>query len=342
MKNKLLLVIFALIISHSSYSISRINRNLRSPEANPNIITRRIQKLDLIIKKFENGFLSFTAAIARMLKKHERNINPKTLKALKEPLRLFIKNMKNNKLRNYRKYVLSKKQNGQNPPYHKFKNNNFFFYEILPERYQRQAAAGFMMQTRVMYLNPNYSPSSIFDNLVAFHEMVHALQDTTLRNKLKTLGLKGQKAFKRYIQLLNKNMKDPDLEPVAYAMELELLNIIFKGKIRRLIKSGRQIPLLQIAKILKATSRVKISALRFLLKYGIYYFNQNCWIYSYTKDYRLVILKDHMKMGHRFYQSENRFIKNNRAGQRNNTRENYNSDSRNNNSENNSSILELN
>ena len=120
------------------------------------------------------------------------------------------------------------KRKGHKPPYHYFKNNAFYRYNILPKIYRKRVSSGFNMRTRVLFLNPSYDPDSLFDNIVAFHEIVHALQDTTLRNFLAKKGKKSKRLFKIYIRSLHpRTLKDPDLEPVAYAIEIELLNFLF-------------------------------------------------------------------------------------------------------------------
>ena len=271
--------------------------------------TADVIALDTLIQKFEFGFMNFTESVAKLFKNYERNINPKTLAELKKPLRLFVLNFRNNPHRNVLRYYGLRKSRGEREPFFRFDDNSHFYYAVLPMKYRKYIAAGVMMQTRILYLNPDYNPNSIMDNLVVFHELVHGMQDMNERNRLKALGANGETFLKKYLHQLNHAIKNPDWEPIAYAKEIELLNILFKGKLRRLIQSGQPNDEENVATLLRADTQEKRGALQTLLKYTRYYFQQNCWIYSYTREYRSVILTDNIRTGSRFFQSDDRYIR---------------------------------
>ncbi len=309
-RNSIILFLLLTLIINPAYSTPKKSAKLRTENRKAKTDSARIKNIDKMISKFESGFLKFTNYVKKMFKKHGDRFNAKTLQALDEVLDFFINNMKNNKIKNHAKYVLKRKAGGGKPPFYRFNNNALFRYDILPKVYRSSAVSAFNMRKRVLYINPTYSPESKFDNIVAFHELVHALQDTTLRKHLKKMGAKGKKYLKQYLATLHpKSLKDPDLEPVAFAMEIELMNFLLNDGIRKLVKTGSLIQSLEIAKILKVNTRYKLSALRFVKEYSLAYFHHNCNIYSYTRFYRALILYDYMKMGYKFYKSDNKFIK---------------------------------
>jgi hypothetical protein len=308
MKSKLAVLIF-LIFSQVSSLSSAARSNIY--DANPNGYAKKI------IAKFEAGFLKFTESLAKVLIKYKPLIDEKTFNTLKKPLIIFIYNLNKNTLKYHKDYVKKLKSTNANAPLNEFSDNKLFYYDILPENMRKYGLMGFKMEKRIMYLNPLYNPNSVMDNLIAYHEMVHAYQDSLFRDNVIQMGERGKKALKKYLVLLNKMIRNPDIEPVAYAIEIEVLNLLFKNKLRRMVKSGYNLPVGDFARVLKAKSRISRNSLTYLLKYSIYYFAHDCKIFSYSLAYRKAIIEDHMKIGYKFYASNNKFIKEyqNRASQ---------------------------
>lgn len=133
---------------------------------------------------------------------------------------------------------------------------NYFFYDLKeghrPGEGKSGGAASFSPVERTMYLPPEHDPQSLLRLLVQYHETRHANQDTSRRVAMRN----DPAALQAYIAFhTGRGTEKPKLilteEASAYGYELEVLNLLLRGK----LQSGQIPPVKDVIQTLGCTSR---------------------------------------------------------------------------------------
>jgi hypothetical protein len=99
-------------------------------------------------------------------------------------------------------------------------------------------AASFEHPSRSLLINPEYFHSdNLLDMLIAFHEVIHSIQDAIFRMNLDKAG-----KFHVHGEFFAATGDTPkslvDFEAPAFALEIELLDILLDGELKRRIQAG--------------------------------------------------------------------------------------------------------
>ena len=96
-------------------------------------------------------------------------------------------------------------------------------------------AASFEHPSRILFVNPHFNPDNLLDMLVMFHEVVHALQDFLFRYNLDKKGKFD--VYENFFKEDGESNSLVDFEAPAFALEIELLNILLDGELKRRIQA---------------------------------------------------------------------------------------------------------
>lgn len=113
----------------------------------------------------------------------------------------------------------------------KQKNINYFGYNITTEK-DKGTVASYIPPMRLMKLSPEFDKDNLLDALIMYHECQHVLQDTSVRAQLDTKE-KYEKYMGSFFKKRDRIAFNVLAEGTAYAFEIELLDMILGGKLRR-------------------------------------------------------------------------------------------------------------
>jgi hypothetical protein len=203
-----------------------------------------------LIEKTAQGFLEF-AEIARA--KIQEYIDDEQLRELLDvPFRLLERNMQSGEksMLTFLRIHQPLPQLGENPAFnvYQLENCNTFLFNIITPGVAAAASYTthdidiecyncYTVPERAIYLNRDMNPSNVLDMLSLYHELVHVGQDNAARSHIQC-----KEAFANYLlfHVVTKNRPSNtyiDTEWVAYAMGLELLNVIVDNQLRHLSSS---------------------------------------------------------------------------------------------------------
>jgi hypothetical protein len=198
------------------------------------------------IKRVEAGFAKFRE---RLFAKMKQASDPALEQRFKIPFELARLNAENNPDRNILSFLR------KNNPDHKSYTFNHpmsrFFYGFEGKDY-RSSAASFNNAHRTMELAADFDPEGDADNIVLFHELFHAYYDIQIRE-----NIEKSKAWKIYERLnsYREGERSPfDLlnEVYATAYELQAINVLLDGDLKKEVLEGEAIDYQKFAEKLNA------------------------------------------------------------------------------------------
>lgn len=131
----------------------------------------------------------------------------------------------------------------------------FFYYEAFQRASGDRLAAGWNPVHQIMSLATDFDPKNLMDALVLYHELRHAAQTS---NTL--LGIKRQEQYDAWLAFhsYKPGEESPRIilndEAMAYAMEIEMLNLILGGELERKLTAGEEMDREKVAEALNAGS----------------------------------------------------------------------------------------
>ena len=202
------------------------------------------EKTQELINKAENGFQKFSEIALPLI---DQASSEQLWKMLKVPFQVMQIN-KWNQDRNLEIFK-EKMKSMENGSIYKLKNPNFYYYSVMENSIH---SSWFEAITRILYLSEKLDPDNLLDLLVLYHEIYHASQDAATRSRINS-----KEQFQKYVDFhtVKKDEKPRiiiNFELTAYAVEIELLNLLLDGKLKKSIIYKRQIDIEQIAKKLNA------------------------------------------------------------------------------------------
>jgi hypothetical protein len=191
------------------------------------------QEMDRFIGEAENGFMQFGALVEPLIQQqtHLSELQRAELSAPFEAMRINFTNAE----RNADRFHSVRQGEGiarLANPYH-------FTIDVMDEE---GILASFAPTTRVMSLSSDFDPSSILDNLVLYHELRHSTEDANLKQSFRT-----QEQYNSYLAFNTRNSQTdrPRMmiasEGQAYAYEIEILNLLLDGQLKRDIEAGNNV-----------------------------------------------------------------------------------------------------
>jgi hypothetical protein len=149
---------------------------------------------------------------------------------------------------------------------------NVYHFSYIAARLREETAAIFFGPTRKMILSNSFNGQNVIDLLVVYHELCHAALDGNERATFKT-----EADFISYLDIKEKKPGErPKVnaiaEATAYAAEIEILDLLLDGYLRKTISAGENIDLVDVVRRLGLTSVEDIETLNFLLDFAKVYF----------------------------------------------------------------------
>ncbi len=195
-----------------------------------------ILRTDEMIKKIETGFARWKSIV--LLGIENQIQDPSMKEQLTNPFLLMEINSGNSQ-KNY----LRGEDGRMTLP-----NPNYFFFRFRDiDSYE----AEFSPVERTISVPPGFDPENILDFLVLYHELSHVAQDNGER---KTIQSEAQ--YSEYLRFYE--VKPPDepnvilnYELSAYGLEIELLNLLLDGELKRKIARDEALDAFDIAQRLK-------------------------------------------------------------------------------------------
>lgn len=190
-------------------------------------------KLEPVILKFERGFERFTAAAEHKIATSKTSAVART--SLDIPFKVAEINRGNLNRNVYlwkRKDLETRRSLSSGSV--AMGDPNYFFIDTSVAN--PNAVASFAPPSRTLHLDPAYDPNNTLDNLVAFHELIHAAQDAKDRAELPMdhyLGFFTDAERRRVIKTV------PLYEATAYAEEIYLLDLFTDGQFREDVLKGQ-------------------------------------------------------------------------------------------------------
>ncbi|KKP37265.1 MAG: hypothetical protein UR27_C0007G0014 [Candidatus Peregrinibacteria bacterium GW2011_GWA2_33_10] len=194
-----------------------------------------------LISEVESGISSLAELVFPNLEQYIED--PKMIYGIHEIFNLFGKN-KDNELRN----IETVKRKGSTDT--KIRDSNFFSYGILKDfnKSETKPIGLYSPYYNVMALHENFDGQNIIDLIIAFHEGVHVLWDREYRNevqkKYQFSDATYRQDYDKYVFLFGTEVQSNRVriflpnEAYAYAAELELINVLLKGKLNDMVKKG--------------------------------------------------------------------------------------------------------
>lgn len=258
----------------------------------------REKRLDILITAVEKAFLDFESHLRVLAQQVGTSSYLKTeeLFAPFDAVRINQNNNQRNMIRRRRKiaeHEVSETIVLTHP--------NYFFYDLKeghhPGEGKSGGAASFSPVERIMYLPPEHDPQSLLRLLIQYHEIRHANQDASRRVAM----MNNPSALQAYIEFHSgRGNQKPKLilteEASAYAYELEVLNLLLKGK----LQSGQIPPVKDVIQTLGCTSREQ-EGIESLLELARNYYPEGMTGAIFTTRF-LNVLKDwHIAAGYDVY-----------------------------------------
>ncbi len=228
------LIVGGIVVAGRTAGVSLLVGNNREDD---NKLTAEKAKIDATIRKLDNGMDRLEEMVS------EKLIGPLSSQQalLLRPFQLYRAN-KNNVRRNKKVLEIeveatrvARGSNEASSPY-QIEDSSYFFIDIYDKSIKAEAA--YAPADKTLYANESFSPSRLFDLLVLYHEMFHALQDTDIRRTFQS-----QVEIDRYLDFFD---KDPDdkhkivglAEQQAYLAEIMVLNLLTDGELERDVTPG--------------------------------------------------------------------------------------------------------
>lgn len=117
---------------------------------------------------------------------------------------------------------------------------NLFYYDVFPRSQQRDfSEASYSSPWRVIHLREDFDTGNMVDLLVLYHELCHVLNDNAQREVMNT-----PEKYEYYMKFL---LHDPEKEKrridildegIAYGHEIEAMNVLLDGQLKKDIERG--------------------------------------------------------------------------------------------------------
>lgn len=132
------------------------------------------------------------------------------------------------------------------------KLENPYFFGYRAQKLETGAVAGFEAPTKTMFLNPNIDLNNLLDFLIIYHELRHAAQDGNIRK-----AIRSQEQFNAYLRFHTQDRNTEKRveimhEATAYAYEIEMLDLILEGELKKTITMGEPLDINNLLKKLNA------------------------------------------------------------------------------------------
>ena len=121
-------------------------------------------------------------------------------------------------------------------------NLNWFSY-LAMNKLPTGIAASFSSLERTLILSKDFDPTNPIHLLLAYHELFHAAQDANQRQHINAAptDAAGKHMFEEYVRFARVRQGERprlavNLEATAYAYEMELMDMMMDGKLRRLFQ----------------------------------------------------------------------------------------------------------
>jgi hypothetical protein len=216
---------------------SGVTRTVATPTRKP--IERSTEEdeahLDQLIGNVEDSFFEFEDILRERMSHMElpSYLDVENLFAPFEAMRINRDNSRKNMIRGERRM----KDQKTTSVFIALKHPYEFFYKFLKpdpnQPHMSDCAAGFSPVERVMHLPVDHDPHSIIDTLILYHELRHANQDASLRVNMMH-NPQAQDMYQAFYT--GKRGQKPRIvvteEATAYGYEMEVLNILLKGKLQ--------------------------------------------------------------------------------------------------------------
>jgi hypothetical protein len=183
----------------------------------------------------------------RKIVESKKNIDPNLKKMMLGTFEI-VKINRDNRQRNYAGLLVAVKQDRMM----KVDNPNYFFYDLLTS--VENECAVYEPPKKTIGIWSDFDPTSKADMAVFFHEMQHVVQDNRTR-----VQLRSQQEFDEYMAFFNARSSSGEHvvhladEATAYALELELINLLSGDYLKNQVISGKAIDLEEVAKKLGTT-----------------------------------------------------------------------------------------
>lgn len=199
----------------------------------------RFNELDRFIKRIEKAFIAFGEELEPKIAAIE---DENTREQLRLPFQLVAIN-RDNPWRNSQRLIHEAKDIADNEGLIRQTDINFFRYDWLDNLADavetESLAAAYLPLSRGMGLRRDFDPGNRLDLLILYHELIHVGQDTKERALLETREL-----YDRYVDFYTAPSRDMlkvivNYETTAYARELEMLDMLLDGGLRRMVVAGK-------------------------------------------------------------------------------------------------------
>lgn len=204
---------------------------------------KRVEKVDSLIAGVEKESEALKKIIAS-----KKNLNPNLKKMMLETLEI-VKINRGNMQRNYAKLLVDITKDGRMS----VKNPNYFFYDTLTDL--GNECAVYSPPKKTIGLKPEFNPTNRVDMVIFFHEMQHVIQDNRVR-----YNLKSKEEFDKYMAFFTARSTSGeraailDDEVIAYALEIELINLLSDEYLKNQVAAGKPIDMDELGKKLGVTS----------------------------------------------------------------------------------------
>jgi hypothetical protein len=217
-------------------------------------------------KKIERIEIAFTKFGEKLFEKLKNSPDRERLeKWFRVPFEYMKMNKRTNRARNILTFKRERNLKGKNFVFnHKMSK---YFYAFKDKDYD-DAAASFDPPARRMDLSDGFEPENEADLLVLFHELLHVHYDSQLRASINT-----EEGWRRYRSLYfyDPKKEKPKLNIIdeggAVALELEAMNVLLDGELKRAIQNGEPINKREILRKFGATKLNQIGPLSFNLNF---------------------------------------------------------------------------
>ncbi|MCB1315644.1 MAG: hypothetical protein KDK27_06790 [Leptospiraceae bacterium] len=187
--------------------------------------------------------------------------------------------------------------------YREMRATNRLQYSPLAENTMHMGVLGrYLAERHVIRLPQDYHPEADIDNLVLFHEMVHAYQHDRQSGLYPEMNLASR-------------MLDVDHEAVAFAYMFEVWNILYKGNIRRGMLTGlygNSDDFRKLARVLGASEgSLREKVFLGIVELAHVYFNGDSWIFSYSPEFAEKVAESYSRMSYFQYSvsSQSNFVR---------------------------------
>lgn len=244
------------------------------------------------IEKIEVGMSN----LERLTAEGRQQLGDFAVQQLNSPFEVVKMNAQN-RFKNDAEFLEAMEKQGNRNMY-RVENPYHFRYHV--DKKMQGMSAGFLPLHRVMSVSDDIDPNNLLDMLVVYHELSHALSDANTRQQLRS-----KEEFDAYMSFYTSGPNQQkrmilNEEATAYAREIEMLNILLKGKLKESVTTGKALSIDDIQKVLNCKS-MQHGTIEMLITLANAYYPEGMSTGNFTKKFMDMIAAMYRSQGYEVY-----------------------------------------